>query len=400
VGQMKYDFDKVYDRSNTDCIKWDLVRKNFKRKDVISMGIADMDFPVAEPILRALKIRAEHPFYGYTIPGHDVIEAVVERLQRKYGWKIRPEWIVFTPGVVPALHFAVRSLSHPGDEIILQQPVYHPFFPAVNSSGCKIVNNELKLIDNHYEMDYQDLESKFHTSSGFHASPNRIKAIIFCNPHNPIGRVWNQEEITRMGEIILRHGAVVISDEIHGEIRYKGYQHVPFASISEEFAQNCIVCTAPSKTFNLAGLETSAIIIPNKKIRDNFITSADALPSPNLFGYTALKVAYREGDEWLEQVLEYIQGNYEYLTSYFAGRIAGVKILPAQGTYMVWIDFRGLGMSPEALSAFIKEKAGLELNDGFLFGESGRGFQRMNIACPRSLLEDAVRRIEDAVTGL
>jgi cystathionine beta-lyase len=397
---MKYDFDKVYDRSNTDCIKWDLVRKNFKRKDVISMGIADMDFPVAEPILRALKTRADHPFYGYTIPGHDVIEAVVERLQRKYSWKIRPEWIVFTPGVVPALHFAVRSLSHPGDEIILQQPVYHPFFPAVTSSGCKIVNNELKLIDNQYEMDYKDLESKFHTSSGFHASPNRIKAIIFCNPHNPVGRVWSHEEITRMGEIVIRHGAVVISDEIHSEIRYKGYRHVPFASISEEFAQNCIVCTAPSKTFNLAGLETSAIVIPNKKIRDNFITSADALPSPNLFGYTALKVAYREGDEWLEQVLEYIQGNYEYLTSYFAERISRVKIIPAQGTYMVWIDFRGLGMSPEALSEFIKEKAGLELNDGFLFGESGRGFQRMNIACPRSLLEEAVRRIEDAVTGL
>ena len=232
-------------------------------------------------------------------------------MQRKFNWKIQPEWIVFTPGVVPALHVAVRAFTHPGDEIILQEPVYFPFFSAVTSNGCQIANNELKLIDGRYEMDYEDLESKFQDNTGMHSAPSRIKAIIFCNPQNPLGRLWNKEEITRMGEIVIRHGAIVISDEIHCEILFKGYRHTPFASISDEFEQNCVVCMAPSKTFNLAGLEASSIIIPNKKLRDEFTRCQGRfLPGPNVFGLTAMEAAYRFGDEWLEQLLDYLQGTW------------------------------------------------------------------------------------------
>jgi len=398
---MKYDFDKVYDRSNTDCIKWDLVRKHSKRKDIISMGIADMDFPAAECVIKALRDRVEHPFYGYTVPGTEVVDAVIKRMWRKYGWKVEPEWVVFTPGVIPALHVAIRSLTHPGDAVILQPPVYFPFFPAVTSSGCRIVSNELELVDGGYRMNYRDLENKFLASTGFHTASHRIKAMLFCNPHNPVGRVWSREEIVRLGETVIKNGAVVISDEIHCEIVYRGYRHIPFATISEEFAQNCIVCMSPSKTFNLPGLEIATIIIPDKRLRDNFISVKEGIvPSPNLFGYTALKAAYESGDEWLEQVLEYLQENFNFLVSYLTRRIPKLKIIPAQGTYMVWIDFRALGMDSRSLSAFVREKIGLELTDGFLFGESGEGFQRMNIACPRSVLAEALRRIEEAVAGI
>jgi len=398
---MKYDFDRVCDRRNTNCVKWDAVSSVFGRDDVLPMWVADMDFPVAQPIVEALNKRVEHDFYGYTQPGSSVIEAVVDRMQRKFNWKIQPEWVVFTPGVVPALHTAVRAFTHPGDEVILQEPVYYPFFPAVTSSGCQIVNNELKLINGCYEMDYEDLESKFNLRTGMRSSPSRVKAIILCNPHNPVGRLWNREELTRMGEIVIRHGAIVISDEIHCEILFKGYEHTPFASISEEFEQNCVVCMAPSKTFNLAGLGASSIIIPNKKLRDDFVNAkAGILPGPNLFGLTALEAAYRLGDEWLEQLLDYLQSNLDYTIEYFERRIPKIKVIRPQGTYLIWLDCRELGMDAMALRSFMREKARVGFDDGFLFGAAGVGFQRMNIACPRAILKEALMRIEATVNSL
>ena len=398
---MKYDFDRVCDRRNTNCVKWDAVSSVFGRDDVLPMWVADMDFPVAQPIVEALKRRVEHEFYGYTQPGSSVIEAVVDRMQRKFNWKIQPEWVVFTPGIVPALHTAVRAFTHPGDEVILQEPVYYPFFPAVTSSGCQIVNNELKLINGCYEMDYEDLESKFNLRTGMRSSPSRVKAIILCNPHNPVGRLWNREELTRMGEIVIRHGAIVISDEIHCEILFKGYEHTPFASISEEFEQNCVVCMAPSKTFNLAGLGASSIIIPNKKLHDDFVNAkAGILPGPNLFGLTALEAAYRLGDEWLEQLLDYLQSNLDYTIEYFERRIPKIKVIRPQGTYLIWLDCRELGMDAMALRSFMREKARVGFDDGFLFGAGGAGFQRMNIACPRTILKEALMRIEATVNSL
>ena len=398
---MKYDFDEVCDRKNTGCVKWDNVRTIFGSEDVIPMWVADMDFPVAQPIVEALQKRAEHPFYGYTQPEPSVIESVVERMQRKFGWKIEPEWIVFTPGVVPALHVAARCLTHPGDEIILQEPVYYPFFSAVKASGCQVVTNNLRLVEGRYEMDYDGLEGKFLPRAGMMPVPNRVKAIILCNPQNPVGRLWSKEEVSRLGEIVIRYGAIIISDEIHCEILFKGYRHTPFASISEEFAQNSIVCMAPSKTFSLAGLGTSTIIIPNKKLRGDYIsTRAGILPGPGLFGYTALEAAYRHGDEWLEQVLDYLQGNLEFLTDYFIKKISRIKVIQPQGTYLVWLDCRGLGLDNMALRIFMREEAKVGLDDGFLFGAAGSGFERMNIACPRSILAEALQRIEEAVATL
>ena len=398
---MKYDFNQICDRKNTNCFKWDFIQSIFGNDDVIPMWVADMDFPVATPIVEALKRRAEHEFYGYTKASTDVIQSVVDRMWDKYAWKIKPEWIVFTPGVVPALNITVRMLTHPGDEIILQEPVYYPFFPAVTFSGCQIVNNQLKLINGRYEMDYEDLEHQFHARIGMLPVPNRIKAIMLCNPHNPVGRLWSKEELTKLGDIAIKHDVVVISDEIHCELLFKDHLHTPFASISEEFEQNSIVCMSPSKTFNLAGLEVSSIIIPNKKLRHLFInTRTGILPEPNLFGYTALEAAYRFGDEWLDQLLDYLQGNLDFLLKYFANRIPKIKVIKPQGTYLIWLDCRDLGMDDMTLRNFMRDKAKVGFDDGFLFGSGGSGFQRTNIACPRPIIEEALIRIETMVNKL
>ncbi len=399
--RMKYDFDLVCDRTNTSCAKWDALKNVFGREDVIPMWVADMDFPAAKPIVEALRKRAEHEFYGYPHAGTKLIEAITDRMHRKFGWKVEPEWIVLTPGVIPALSAAVRAFTHPGDEVIVQQPVYYPFFPVVTSSGCQVVNNGLQLIDGRYQMDYEDLESKFQPRTGMHSGHSRARAIILCNPQNPVGRLWTKEELTRMGETAIRNGALVISDEIHCEILYGGHKHTPFATISEEFAQNCVVCMAPSKTFNLAGLHASSIIIPNKKLRNCFADQMSAMvPGPNVFGLTAMEAAYRYGDEWLEQFLGYLEGNLEITMDSFARRIPRIKVIKPQGTYLVWLDCRELGMDNEALRTFMREKARIGLDDGFLFGVAGSGFQRMNIACPRAILHAALGRMETAVNSL
>jgi len=306
-----------------------------------------------------------------------------------------------SPGIIPALNIAVRAFTHPGDQIILQKPVYYPFFPAVTSNGCQIVNNELRLINGRYEIDYDDLESKFQPETGMRAIPSRVKAIILCNPQNPIGRLWSKEELINIGEIVIGQGAIVISDEIHCEILYRGYKHTPFASISEEFEQNCMVCMAPTKTFNLAGLGISSIIIPNKRLRDSFTeTKTGIVPGQNLFGLVAMEAAYRYGDEWLEQLLDYLQGNLDVIIEYFEKRIPRIKVIKPQGTYLVWLDCRELGKGNMALRSFMREKAKVGFDDGFLFGAAGAGFQRMNIACPRPILEEALQRIEAAVNSL
>jgi len=285
--------------------------------------------------------------------------------------------------------------------VILQEPTYHPFFPVVVNSGCKIVNNGLKMNNNRYEIDYKGLEEKFHSKSRSFQEAGRIKTIIFCNPHNPIGRLWKRDEIIKMGEIAINNGAVVISDEIHCEILFKDQKHTPFASISKKFEQNSIVCMSPSKTFNLAGLEVSTIIIPNKKLRDNFInTRSGIVPNPNLFGYIALEAAYNHGDEWLEQVLDYLQKNLDYLKQYLENKIPNIRVVDPEGTYLIWLDCRDLGMDNQTLSNFMKKKAKVGLEDGFIFGESGSGFMRMNIACSRSVLHEALNRIENAIDTL
>ena len=389
---MKYDFDRIIERNNTGSAKWDCVEAVFGTKDVLPMWVADMDFPIAEPITAALRKRTEHDIYGYTQASPSVIGAVVDRMKQKYGWKVDPEWVVFTPGVVPALNAAVKAFTSPGDEVILQGPVYHPFWSAITANGCRVANNELKLTGGRYEIDFGDLESKS-------CSP-RTKLMLLCHPHNPVGRVWGREELSRMGEIVLKNNAVLVSDEIHCELLFRGFKHIPFAAVSTEFEQNCLVCMAPSKTFNLAGLGASTIIIPNKKLRDRFCAAKTGfMPGPNIFGLVALEAAYRHGDEWLEQVLEYLEGNLKFLTKYFAEKTPDIKVIRPEGTYLVWLDCRKLGMDAASLKSFMIETAKVGLEDGTIFGPEGAGFQRMNIACPRAILEEALRKIEQAVKG-
>jgi len=398
---MKYDFDTLCDRTNTNCSKWDFLTTIFGNPEVIPMWVADMDFPVAKPIAEALQKRAEHEFYGYTQPGKSQVQAVVERLKRKFDWNINPEWVVFTPGVIPALSAAVKAFTHPGDEVVLQQPVYYPFFSVVTNNGCQIVNNPLKFAGGRYEMDLEDLKNRFSPRPGMHPIASRIKALILCNPHNPVGRLWNRDELTALGDIVISRGALVLSDEIHCELLFRGYRHTPFATFSQDFEQNCIVCMSPSKTFSLAGLGASSIIIPNKRLREDFNRArAGIQPGPNLFALAALEAAYREGDEWLEQLLEYLQGNLEFLLKYFADRVPRIQVVHPQGTYLVWLDCRALGLDNQALQRFMRQNARIGLDDGFLFGEAGSGFQRMNIACPRSLLAEALARLEKAVSSL
>lgn len=398
---MKYDFDRVYSRKNTNSAKWDAVKAIFGSEDVIPMWVADMDFPAAKPIVEALKKRAEHEFYGYTQAGSSVTEAFTDRLQKKYNWKVEPEWVVFTPGVIPALSVAVKALTHPGDEIILQEPVYFPFFSAVKANGCQIVTNQLKLCDGRYEMDFADLENKFDTKRGMQFRSNRIKAIILCNPHNPIGRLWGMEDLKHLGEIIIGQGLPVISDEIHCELLFKGYKHTPFGAISKEFEQNGIVCMAPSKTFNLPGLHASSIVIPNKKLREKFNEARAGIESGiNLFGLAGMEAAYKYGDEWLEQLLDYLQENLDFTLKYFAEKIPKISPIKPQATYLLWLDCRALGIDDKALGSLMREKAKVGLNDGSMFGAGGSGFQRMNIACPRTILKEALQRIEKAVNTL
>jgi len=396
---MKYDFDKVIDRRNTDSVKWGTVEALFGDKDVLPMWVADMDFPIAQPITEALRKRTEHEVYGYAKPQPSVIESVVDRLRKKYNWKIEPEWVVFTPGVVPALHAAIRAFSQPGDEVIIQSPVYYPFWSAIRTCGCHTSNNELNLIDGHYRMDFDDLENKFSPrEDDMMPRPSRARMMILCNPHNPIGRVWSKQELIRAGEIVLKHGALMVSDEVHCELLFRGSVHIPFASISAEFQQNSITCMAPSKTFNLAGLNASSIIIPDKQIREKFNAARSGIQSgPNVFGLVALEAAYRHGDEWLEQLLDYLQGNLEFLIEYFQKKIPKIKVIRPEGTYLVWLDCRELGMDTQELRGFIRNKAKVGLDDGFLFGPNGAGFQRINIACPRATLAEALKRIEKAV---
>ena len=398
---MEYNFDEVIDRRGTGSFKWDGVEFVFGDKDVLPMWVADMDFRIAKPITDAILNRAGHDIYGYTIVPDSLVEAIIQRLKAKYNWVVRPEWLVFTPGVVPALYTAVKALTSIGDSVLVQEPVYYPFFHAIRDNGAHIVSNDLKLEGDRYEIDFEDLESKFLPKKALLPEPSRVKVMILCNPHNPVGRVFTREELIKVGEIVIKNGAVVISDEIHSEIIYKGHKHIPFASISEEFANNSITCISASKTFNLAGLETSIIIIPNEKIREKFLEAKGRIFStPNAFGLVATEAAFRYGDEWLSQLLEYLEDNLNFLTEYVERRIPEVKVILPEGTYLAWLDFRALGMDEHTLSDFLRKKAKVGLDDGYVFGKSGRGFARLNFACPRATLEEGLRRIEKAVSSL
>ena len=399
---MQYDFDSVTNRRQTECAKWDAAPLIFGSQDILPMWVADMDFSIAEPINDALKKRMNHKIYGYNLPAYpSLTAAIINRIHRKYGWEVAPEWIVLTPGVVAALFAAVKAYTKPGDSVLHQGPVYYPFWSSIEDNGCHVANNQLVLNGDRYEINFDDFEAHFKTKMDLRPSPSRVRMMIMCNPHNPVGRVWNREELTRMGEIVIKHNALMIADEIHCELLLNGAEHIPFATISKEFEIKSITCMAASKTFNLAGLEASVIIIPDKQTRRKFNEArAGIMGGVNTFGLVALEAAFDHGDEWLTQLLAYLQNNLDFLTDYFQNHIPEIKVIQPEGTYLVWLDCRKLGLDDMALRKFMREKAKIGMDDGYLFGPSGTGFQRMNIACPRETLTEAMRRMESAVKTL
>jgi cystathionine beta-lyase len=403
---MKYSFDEEFDRKGTHSVKWEFAQEgedllDFQHNDrcfgeerVLPMWVADMDFRSPEPVVEAIKARAEHGIFGYCAPTSDFYQSVVSWMERRNGWKIDPDWILLTPGVVPALNMMVRTFTRPGEKVLIQPPVYYPFYDAIENNDAQLVTNPLVLEDGGYRMDLADLEAK--------CSDPQVKMAILCSPHNPVGRVWTEEELHNFGQICIENDILVVADEIHGDLIFKEHIFTPFAKISETFAQNSIICTAPSKTFNLAGLLTSSIIIPNGELRGRFEGTllANGLFGMNTFGAVALQAAYEYGEEWLKQMLEYVEGNFAYLNSYVMENIPQVKVIQPEGTYLVWLDFRKLNLEKMELKQLMYEQAKVYLDEGFIFGPEGEGFERINIACPRSILVEALDRIRQVVNDL
>lgn len=386
---MKYDFVSVPDRSRCGSSKWDVVPGASVEK--VPLSTADMEFPSAPQIGERLKELIDTTILGYTSETDAYYEAVCSWMKRRHHFDVDKEWIVTTPGVVFALAMLVEALSEPGDSVIIMNPVYYPFDLSIAAQGRSIVYNPLKLENGRYEIDFADLEEK--------ASRPECKLLMFCSPHNPVGRVWSREELEKVVEICAAHDVFIIDDEIHNDLIMPGYQHTVLATVSEQAKQICAVCTAPSKTFNLAGVQCSNIIIPNPVARGKaqickLMTMTKHL---NVFAYTACQAAYNECEDWLEELIPVIDGNARYVTEFMAKHFPEVKVFPLEGTYLQWLDFRGLGMTHKELEQLMKEDAGLYLDEGSMFGQVGRGFERINLACSRVTLEKSMARFKAAM---
>ena len=393
-----FDFDQVIDRTKSNSAKWDkkVLEKGFGDPDLLPLWVADMDFKAPQPIIEKLVQTAEYGIYGYSILPPSFFESVLSWFKRRYGWDIDKKWLSQTPGVIPALDVAVNAFCNSGDKVIVQNPVYYPFYPVIENNGCRILLNPLKFSNNHYTMDFKDLEKK--------VKDPRAKMIILCNPHNPIGRVWTKEELKQLGEICIKNEILIVSDDVHCDLIFPGYKYTSFATITDEFAQNSITCTSTSKTFNLAGLKISNIVIPNQKIRQTFKnTQANfGVGGPNLFAVAAMETAYRHEicENWLDALLQYLKGNLNFLKVFIKEKLPQIKVIEPEGTYLVWLDFRELGLEPKELEKFMRGKAKVALDEGYIFGQGGEGFERINIACPKSILEKALNRITEAIINM
>lgn len=387
---MKYDFDKVIDRHNTNSEKWDFNKEKFGEENVLSMWVADMDFRVPECIIEEIKKRAEHGIFGYTAPGENYYKSVINWMNEHHNFKIEKEWICTAPAVVPALYWIVQAYTEKGDKVIIQPPVYHRFKGAIEDNERIVVENPLKLEDGKYYIDFEDLEKKI---------DDRVKVLFLCSPHNPVGRVWTKNELTRLGEICLSHNIIMVSDEIHSDIVFEEYNHIPFATISEEFAEISITCTAPTKTFNIAGLQVCNIVISNKYLRDKFLhrLKINAMGSLNTLGMVALEAAYNYGEQWYKEMLHYVKENFDFLENYLKENLPQIKLIKPEATYLAWVDFRGLKMNDLELRDFLTNKAKVGFNAGNIFGKEGEGFQRINLACSRIILKEALERITKAL---
>ena len=382
---MKYDFDQQISRRNTDSYKWD----SAPSEDVLPMWVADMDFRTAPAIVDALRRRVEHGIFGYTRVPDGYYKAVTDWFARRHGWTFDREWMIYTSGVVPAVSAVIKALTVPGDKVLVQTPVYNCFFSSIRNNGCEMLSSPLVFADHTYSINYDDLERK--------AADPKVKVMLLCNPHNPAGRVWRREELIRIGEICIRHGVVIVSDEIHCELVFPGHHYTPFASISENFLRHSVICLSPSKAFNIAGLQIANIVCADagwrakidRAINDNEVCDV------NPFGVIATQAAYNEGEEWLEQLLGYLYDNYLYMSDFCREHLPDFPITKLEGTYLVWMDCRKLGLSSEELERRLVNEAGLWLNAGTMYGKEGEGFMRWNIACPRAMLAEGLKRFVD-----
>ena len=390
----QYDFDRLTDRYGTNSLKYDFAVERGYPADVLPLWVADMDFPAPEPVLDALRRAVDHGIFGYSDVKADYYEAAAAWFEQRFAWRPRPEWLVRTPGVVFAAAMAVRGLTEPGDGVLIQPPVYYPFYGVIRDNDRRIVENELIYRDGRYTIDFEDFERKL--------VEEKVRLFLLCSPHNPVGRVWTREELRRLGGLCQKHGVWVVSDEIHCDFTYPGHPHHIFPKAVPELADRTVVCTAPSKTFNLAGLQTSNIWIPGEEARRRFVREINRCGYSQLngLGLVACKAAYTEGAEWLEQCWAYLRGNLDLLREFLAARIPQIRLVEPEGTYFAWLDCSGLGLSREALNNLVIREARLWLDAGHIFGVSGSQFQRVVLACPRATLRQALERLEQAVARL
>jgi len=383
-----FDFDQIINRENTHSLKYEARSSLFGRPDVIPMWVADMDFSVPLAITKALAERAKHPIMGYTAEPESLFDALIDWYQKRHGWTIKREWIVLCPGVVPSLHAVSLAFAKAGEGIIVQPPVYFPFFSAVNNTGRRLIENALLLQGNHYHIDFDHLEQC--------AANARI--LFLCSPHNPVGRVWKTEELRRLLAIAKQHDLMVFSDEIHADLIYPESKHQPLATLANE-SHNIITAVAPSKTFNIAGLNLSALIIPNASHQKAIMQAFDTLHvnATNPFSLVAFEAAYRDGEAWLTALLTYLTATRDFVSDYLTSKLPPIKLIAPEGTYLLWLDCRALGMNDDALKQFFIEKAGLGLSPGTLFGEAGSGFMRMNIGAPRQVVAKALNQLAHAL---
>ena len=388
----RYNFDEIIPRKGTDCEKYDHLQSHFGNGNAIPMWVADGDFRVPDFITAAIRHRVDHEIYAYSFRPDGYYSSIIKWQQERHQWQIEREMILPSQGVVSTLSSIIMAFSNPGDKIIIQPPVYTPFFSCVKDCGRTVVENPLLMLDDRYYFDFEDLVRKIDKDT---------RMLILCNPHNPVGRVWDREELTKLGEICLKNKVLIISDEIHADLVFSGFRHLPLPTISEELAANCIVCMAPSKTFNIAGLATSYVIIPDKEIRlqfDHFLRMLH-LSNGNLFGNVALEAAYHHGMDWVNQQNEYLEGNRDYLLNFLGTKLPKLSMTFTEATYLAWIDFREYGRLESDLNRLLIDSAEVVLNKGSIYGKEGEGFFRLNFACPRQVLEAALVRIEGVLGG-
>jgi cystathionine beta-lyase len=394
MEEKNLDFDIVIDRRNTKCLKYDFAKRRGMPEDLLPLWIADMDFKTSSFIQDALEKQVKHGILGYSEVQEEYYETVKRWMKNHYDWDVNRRWLVKTPGIVFALAMAVKALTEVGDGVLIQLPVYYPFREVIEDNGRKVVSNTLLLgEDNRYHIDFEDFEKKI--------VDEKVKLFFLCNPHNPVGRVWCSEELLKLGDICCKHHVFVVSDEIHADFIFQGKHHV-FASLKKEFEEITITCTSPSKTFNLAGLQISNIFIANPEIKHVFRKQVDAAgySQLNVMGLVACEAAYKHGETWYKAMHQYVSDNINYTKSFLKENIPSVTMVNHEGTYLVWIDFRAIGLSADELDNLIINKAKLWLDSGKIFGESGTGFQRINVACPRIVLEEALKRIKKAVEDI